>query len=89
LKGKEQRTSFSAIRVAIAQRSSPALASNRANRHTVEHAAAAPAGDNRRIRHHPLANSDSDVLVAVPFVWQTGTTPKKKRSHPADQRTVL
>jgi hypothetical protein len=21
-----------------------------------------------------LANSDSDVLVAVPFVWQTGTT---------------
>jgi hypothetical protein len=59
---------------AIAQRSSPALASNLANRHTVEHAAAAPAGDNRRIRHHPLANSDSDVLVAVPFVWQTGPT---------------
>jgi hypothetical protein len=31
---------------AIAQRSSPVLASNRANRHTVEHAAAAPAGEN-------------------------------------------
>src|SRR6266700_8406345 len=31
---------------AIAQRSSPGLASNRANRHTVEHTAAAPAGEN-------------------------------------------
>jgi len=31
---------------AIAQRSSPVLVSTRANRHTLEHAAAAPAGEN-------------------------------------------
>ena len=33
------------LKDAIAQRSSPGLASNRANRHTVEHVAAAPAGE--------------------------------------------
>jgi hypothetical protein len=60
---------------AIAQRSSPGLASNRANRHTVEHAAAAPAGENRasvtirpliptpaqRVRH---ICAETDVLAA-------------------------